>query len=494
MDLLLAASAALGLAFGLLLGWFLARGTGRRELAEAQAAHQGALNAQQTLFAETARRLGDTQEDLQLVRTQLDEARQDAGAVREENARLTAEIAHQRAVVPEKVALLDKARDQLRDTFNALAAEVLRGANTEFVKLAQERLGTVQREATADLGRRQQAIDELVKPIREALSSVDRKLGEVERDRLQSNAELATVLKALGQSQAQLRTETQQLVRALRAPAIRGRWGEIQLRRVVELAGLLESVDFDEQPSATTESGRLRPDMAVKLPGGRQVVVDAKVPLEAYLNAIDAQEDAARATFLADHARQVRDHVTRLAAKAYWEQFTPSPEFVLMFIGSEGIYHAALQADPELVEYAARQKVLIAGPMSLIGILYAIAQGWRHENIAANAEEISKLGRELHDRVGKMTEHLDTLRQRLDGTVRAFNDTVGSYENRVLVSARRFKDLGATTGGDIGSVNTVDTVPRVLQSANLLGLPDSAIVEGETLDQPDTEDDPSGHS
>ncbi|MGE0041558.1 MAG: DNA recombination protein RmuC, partial [Vicinamibacterales bacterium] len=266
-----------------------------------------------------------------------------------------------------------------------------------------------------------------------------------------------------------------------RTPAVRGRWGEIQLRRVVELAGLIERVDFEEQPTVAAEGGRLRPDLVVRLPGGRQVVVDAKVPLDAYLNAMDAADDAARAARLGDHARQVRDHVTKLGAKAYWEQFQPSPEFVVMFLGAEAIYHAALQEDPDLLEFAARNRVLLAGPMSLIGMLLVVAKGWRHERIAENAEEISRLGRELYDRVGKMTEHLDTLRQRIDGTVRAFNETVGSYETRVLVTARRFKDLGATTGGDIPALGSVDTVPRVLQSANLLGLPDD-VVDAEPLD------------
>lgn len=488
MDPVLAASAALGLCLGLLLGWVAARTAARRELADAASSHQGALSAQQTLFAETARRLGDTQEELQRTREDLQQARTGAGAVREDNARLRAELDHQRAIVPEKVALLEKARDQFKDTFNALAAEVLRGTNAEFIKLAQEKLGNVQKEASADLGRRQLALDELVRPIREALAGVDKKLGDVERSRIQNSAELQTMLQTLGQSQVQLRAETEQLVRALRTPSIRGRWGEIQLRRVVEMAGLVQQVDFEEQPTATSENGRLRPDLVVRLPAGRQVVVDAKVPLDAYLNALDVQEGAAREACFADHARQVRNHITKLAAKSYWEQFQPSPEFVVMFLGAEAIYHAALQHDPDLVEFAAKSRVLIAGPMNLIGLLLVVSQGWRHERIAQNADEISRLGKELYERVGKMTDHLDTVRTRLDSTVRAFNDTVGSYETRVLVTARRFKELGTTPASDIAPLQGIDTVPRVLQSANLLGLPDDAIVDGETIDRESSDD------
>jgi DNA recombination protein RmuC len=481
MDTTIVFATAAGLATGALLSWLVARALMRRDLAEAAAVHQGAVTSSQTLFQETARRLGEVQEELAGARSELDEIRGEASRLREQHARVTTELEHQRAAVPAQLALLEKAQHQLKDTFSALAGATLRNNNEEFLRLAQERLGNVQKEAATDLGKRQQALDELVRPIREALASVDRKLGEVEHNRVQTGTELQTLLKAVGQSQHQLRTETQQLVRALRAPQVRGRWGEIQLRRVVEMAGMLHHCDFREQPSATTETGRLRPDLLVTLPGERTVVIDAKVPLEAYLDAQEAQDDVTRQQCLQTHARQVREHMQKLSAKGYWEQFQPSPEFVVMFLPGEALFQAALQEDASLIEFGVTQRVFPASPITLIALLRAVAHGWREERMAKNAEEVSTLGKELYERVTKMTEHLDTLRTRLDGTVRAFNDTVGSYETRVLVTARRFKELGATSGRDIEPLQAIDTVPRVLQTANLLGLPDEAVAIDDTL-------------
>ena len=393
-------------------------------------------------------------------------------AVREENARLRTELAHQQRVVPEQLALLDRAKEDLKTSFEALAASALRSSTDEFLKLADQRLGSVHKDALGEVSRRQLALDELISPIRDALSRVDVKLGEHDRDRLQTRTELTTLLRSLNQQQDRLREETASLVRALRTPHVRGRWGEVQLRRVVELAGMLEYCDFDEQPTLHAEFGRQRPDLVVKLPGNRTVVVDAKVPLDAYLSAQDATDEGLRARRLADHARQVREHITRLGAKGYWEQVQPSPEFVVMFLPGESFFQAALQHDVSLIEYGVRSQVFPASPLTLIALLQVVAQGWRHERLAHNAEEIQALGKDLYARVSKMTDYLDTLRMRLDSTVKAFNDTVGSYETRVLVTARRFKELGATTGVDIEPPQTIDTAPRILHSANLLGLPD----------------------
>lgn len=475
---------AAGLAAGALLAWLAARALMRREIADLSAAHQGAVSSANALFQETARRLGEVQEELAHTREEREHARGEAAYLREQHARLSAELDHLRAAVPAQLALLEKAQQQLKDTFSALAAAALRQTNEEFLKLAQERLTGLQTQAVTDLARRQQALDELVRPLRDTLANVDRKLGEVEQNRVQTSAELQTLLKAVGQSQQQLRQETQQLVRALRAPAVRGRWGELQLRRVVELAGMLDHCDFVEQPGADGEAGRLRPDLVVTLPGRRTIVVDAKVPLEAYLNAQEAPDEAARQQALEAHARQVREHMQRLSGKAYWEQFRPSPEFVVMFLPGESFFQAALQHDASLIEFGVSRRVFPASPITLIALLRAVAHGWREEQLAANAEQISALGRELYDRVSKMTEHLDTLRARLDGAVRAFNDTVGSYETRVLVTARRFKELGAAAGRDVEPLQAIDTIPRPLQSASLLGLPDDApVVEGEAVEK-----------
>lgn len=483
MDTTLVSAVAAAFAAGALVAWLLARSMMRRELADAAVAQQGALAAAQTLYEDTARRLDESQEQLTKTRDELDQGRGESAYLREQLARVSTELDHQRAAVPAQMAMLEKAQQQLKDTFSALAGATLRQNTEEFLKLAQERLGNLHKETAAQIGERQQALGDLVAPIRDALGNVDRKLVEVEQNRVQSSTELQTLLKAVGQSQHQLRTETQRLVRALRTPHVRGRWGEIQLRRVVELAGMMAHCDFQEQPTATTDDGsRLRPDVIITLPGDRAVVIDAKVPLEAFLEAQEAQDDPTRQQYLQAHARQVRDHMQKLGAKGYWEQFGSSPEFVVMFLPGEAIFQAALQEDASLIEFGVAHRVFPASPITLIALLRAVAHGWREERLAKNAEEISALGRELYERVSKMTGHLDTLRTRLDGTVRAFNETVGSYETRVLVTARRFKELGATTGRDLDPLQALDTVPRVLQSANLLGLPDETVVDAEPID------------
>lgn len=399
-------------------------------------------------------------------------------ALREERARLSAELDHQRRLVPEQLEAIAGAQAQLKASFDAAAGAALRASTEEFLKLADQKLNNVHKDALGDIGKRQQALDDLLKPIRDALQQVDRKLGESDRTHVQT----AALLRQIHDQHERLRGETQNLVRALRTPHVRGRWGEMQLRRVVELAGMLPHCDFEEQPSLIADYGRQRPDLIVKLPGGRTIVVDAKVPLEAYLDAQDARDDGSRATRLADHARQLRDHVTKLGAKSYWEQVQPSPEFVVMFLPGEALLHSALQQDPGLVDYGVRCRVFLASPVTLIALLQVVAQGWRQEALAQNAEEIQSLGKELYARVSKMTDYLDTLRTRLDAAVRAFNDVVGSYETRVLVTARKFKELGATSGHEIEPLQSIDSAPRILHSANLMGLPDE-VIEAETVEK-----------
>jgi DNA recombination protein RmuC len=398
-------------------------------------------------------------------------------AMREENARLRSDLAHQQRVVPEKLALLEAAQGELKQSFDALAGAALRATTDEFLKLADQKLGNVQKDALGELGKRQQALDELIKPIRDTLAQVDQKLGESDRGRIETGTAIRTLLTEVNQRQDRLREATHHLVRALRTPSVRGRWGEMQLRRAIEIAGMLPYCDFVEQPTLAGESGRQRPDLIVKLPAGRTIVIDAKVPLEAYLDAQEAQDEAVQQQRLSAHARQVREHMSKLGAKSYWEQVQPSPDFVVMFLPGESFFQAALQQDSELVEYGAQCQVFPASPITLIALLQVIAQGWRHERLAQNAEEIQSLGKELYARVSKMTDYLDTLRTRLDSTVKAFNDVVGSYETRVLVTARRFKELGATSGTEIEPLESIDTVPRILHSANLLGLPEDVAAE-----------------
>jgi len=384
----------------------------------------------------------------------------DASAAKE---RSSAALDHERRSAAEKHALLVDAQSQLRDAFQSLSAEALRQNNQSFLDLAKTSLGEFQKTAAADLESRRREIGDLVAPVRESLDKVDAKLQAVERDRVGAYASLTEQVQSLLQTQRQLHTETSKLVRALRTPAVRGRWGEIQLKRVVELAGMLEHCDFFEQLSVTTEEGRLRPDLIVKLPGGRNVVVDAKAPLGAYLEAFEASDESLREALLRDHSRQVRDHMTKLGAKSYSAQFEPAPEFVVMFLPGETFFGAALQHDPGLIEFGVDKKVIPASPTTLIALLRAVAYGWRQEQLADNAVAISALGRELHDRVRAMAEHFLRLGAQLDKTVATYNDVIGSMERRVLVTARRLREKGAATGEEIPLLEAIDRSSRLPQ-------------------------------
>ena len=373
------------------------------------------------------------------------------------------------ARLEERVAAERQADARLRDAFASLSAEALRRNNQSFLDLARAQLGEFQQSASFDLAQRQQAVDELVRPIREALARVDGKLQDVEKERLTAYAGLIEQVQAMARTQQALQAETGNLVKALRSPQVRGRWGEIQLKRVVEMAGMLDYCDFAEQPSVATDDGRLRPDLIVRLPGGKTVVVDAKAPLAAYLDAVDGNgDDGARERLLRDHARQVRDHMVQLGSKAYWHQFEPAPDFVVMFLPGEAFFSTACRHDPSLIEFGVSQQVIPASPTTLISLLRAIAYGWRQERIARNAQEISELGRELHERIGTMAGHFDSLGRALDRSVDAYNRAVGSLESRVLVSARRFRELGVS-GEELAELPSVEHAVRGLQAPELLG-------------------------
>jgi DNA recombination protein RmuC len=354
-----------------------------------------------------------------------------------------------------------------RDTFSSLSAEALRQNNQSFLALAQTKLGEFQQSASSDLEKRQKAVDDLVRPIHEALSRVDGKLHEVEKDRVASYSGLVEQVKSMAQSQRALQAETGNLVKALRAPQVRGRWGEIQLRRVVEMAGMVAYCDFVEQGRVESEDGRLQPDLIIRLPGDKTIVVDAKAPLAAYLDASDDNcEDGARDLLLKKHARQVRDHMVKLGGKAYWNQFQPAPDFVVMFLPGETFFSAACQHDPSLIEFGVGEQVIPASPTTLIALLRSVAYGWRQESIARNAQEISKLGRELYERLGSMAEHFEDMRKGLVRAVESYNDAIGSLEGRVLVSARRFRDLGIA-GEELPVADTLQLGSRRLNAPEL---------------------------
>ena len=452
---------AIGCVAGLLVGWLAGRASAGRDRNQVESDLAAERASAAARMEEAAKRVHDLEHEHGERQRVVDRLQQQIADLREEQGRLVALVDAERRVGEEKLSLLREAETKLRDAFASLSVEALRANSRSFLDLARTSLGEYQHAASIDLEARQQAVADIVKPLRESLDKVGVTLQQVEKDRAGAYAALGEQIKLVAAGQQGLQVETAKLVSALREPKARGRWGEIQLRRVVELAGMLDHCDFYEQQGITAaDDTRLIPDLIVRLPGNRQIVVDAKVPLTAYLASVEAVDEEARDACLKDHARRVRDHMRRLASKAYWDQVQPAPEFVVMFLPGEPFFSAALLHDPALIEFGVGERVILASPITLIALLRAVAYGWRQEQMAENAGKISEAGREMYDRMRVVAEHVERLGHALHRAVEAYNQTVGSMETRLLAAARRLRDLGAGNGRDLPALEEIDHVPR----------------------------------
>jgi DNA recombination protein RmuC len=401
----------------------------------------------------------------QTLEEKTDEAKQLSATItelKEKQAELETIIEKERMATEEKLQLLEKAEEKLTDTFQAISATALKNSHESFLELAKATLGKHQEGAKRDLELRKEEVKQIVEPIKGSLEKYDRQVQEMERVREKAYGGLSQQVQSLITTQQLLQQETGNLVKALRTPQVRGRWGEITLRRVAELAGMLKYCDFFEQETKDTEQGRLRPDMIVRLPNERQIVVDSKAPLLAYLEALEAQTEEERTSRLLLHSKQIQAHMNKLSQKTYWDQFQPTPEFVVLFIPGENFFSSALEHNPGLIEEGVSKRVILATPTTLISLLKAVAFGWRQETMAKSAEAISILGKELYERISTMAAHLDRLGRDIQKCVSTYNQVIGSFERRVLASARRFTELGITKrgGAQITYLNPVEKTTR----------------------------------
>jgi DNA recombination protein RmuC len=449
-------------------GWLASSALSRRRHSDQLVDSQKQLSASEGKVSALQAMIEQLREDTDKLSRKADE---DFRTLREklsveQTARVQAEttLKETQLRLAEERILIEKAQQDLSDAFKALAATSLNENNEAFIKLARATFENVLSEAKGDLGAKEEAIKGLVSPLTDSLNKFEQQVHKLEATRQEAYTSLEEHLKSLTSSQQQLQRETGNLVTALRTPHVRGRWGEMTLRRVVELAEMSEHCDFTEQTTFTGEDGRLRPDLIVHLPSNRKIVIDAKVSLDAYLSATTAATEEERETFLISHARQVRAHMTRLGEKKYAEQIQPAPEFVVMFIPGESFFAEAAHHDLKLIEDGMQNRVIPASPTTLITLLLAVAFGWRQEQITKNAQEISDLGKKLHDRMRTLVEHISEIGRGLDKATGSYNKAVGSMERNILPAARQFRELKAATGEDIPVLAPLDFIPRALNA------------------------------
>lgn len=454
---MLVALAIVAVILGILGGFLFAERRGRRLAANLQTTAALAEQRNSDLAGQLS-----SEKNLSLnLRDQLTQAQTNATS-------LEAQLNAERQKLLEQRKVLDEAQVALRDTFASLSADALARNNEAFLHLAGQRFATLSTEATGSLEQRKEQIDALLKPMRELLERYNLRVGEIEKSRVESYSMLREQLGTLAETQRTLNTQTSQLVTALSRPAVRGQWGEISLRRLVELAGLSAQCDFDVQQTVESDRGRLRPDMVVHLPGGRDIVIDCKTSLDAFLEAASATDEDARKTHLKRHAELVRARARELGAKSYWSQFPQSPEFVVMFMPGEAFLNSAVEQDGSLVEDCFRNRVMICTPLSILGLLRTVEVGWRQQAASENAEEIRLLGKELFDRMAILLTHFNKIGSGLSTTVDNYNAALASLETRVFVTARKMSELGANTDKEIPELTQVDKVPRQPQALPLL--------------------------
>ncbi len=455
-----------GLAIGGIGAWLIASSRQQKkhseQIAGIQASHVNQLTELEKRASGAEARIEELRQQIQQRDSEINQTRAELDVERQSKVEALTKLDASQKSFEEQKALIEAMKTEMTDTFNALSSAALKSSSEDFLRLASEHLGKVVTDTKGKLGEHKAAMEGMIKPLSETLKRYEEQIRIIEESRHKAYGSLEEQLRALALTHENLQRETSNLVTALRKPQVRGRWGEMQLRRVAELSGMSIHCDFTEQQSIDTEKGRIRPDMIVRLPMERELVVDSKVSLEAYLDAISASSEDEKKAKMEKHAQQVRTHMNKLASKEYWSQFKQSPEFVVLFIPGESFLSSALEMDNALIEDGMEKKVIIATPTTFIALLRAIAYGWRQEQLTKNAQEISELGRQLYERMNTLVQHFDSIGSNLEKAIGAYNKVVGSMESRILPSVRRFKELGVTGADEIPIIEQIDQKPRNL--------------------------------